>query len=123
MHQTSATRREEERLQNAVVQYFAIALPKDCEFWHTPNAGKMSPSYGRRLKLMGVKAGMPDLFLLYDGQLLGIELKTKGGRIEVSQKAMHARLSDLGCPVAVCRSIEDVEAFLAPRMPLKGTVV
>ncbi len=119
---TSATRRDEERLQNAVVQYFAIALPKNCEFWHTPNGGRRSPSEGARFKRMGVKAGIPDLFLLHGGQLCAIELKTKGGRITVSQKAMHARLEALGCPVATCRSIEDVEAFLAPRMPLKGSV-
>ena len=120
---TSATRRDEERLQNAVVQYFAIALPENCEFWHTPNGGKRSPSEGARFKRMGVKAGIPDMFLLHDGQLCAIEIKTKGGRVEASQKAMHIRLEELGCSVAVCRSIEDVEAFLAPRMPLKAVTV
>ncbi len=118
----SATRHDEERLQNAVVQYFAVALPGDVLFWHTPNGGRRSPSEGARFKRMGVKAGIPDLFLLHCGKLCAIELKTKGGRVEKAQKAMHARLAELGCPVAVCRSIEDVEAFLAPLMPLKGSV-
>ena len=119
---TSATRREEEHLQNAVVQYFAVALPKECLFWHTPNSGKLSPNKATRLKKMGVKAGIPDLFLLYDGQLLGIELKIKGGRLSDAQKDLHPLLEAQGCLVGVCRSIWDVEAFLAPRMPLKGNV-
>ena len=121
LKRTNTTRRDEELLQNAVVQYFAIALPDDVIFWHTPNGGRRSPSEGARFKRMGVKPGIPDLFLLHCGNLCAIELKTKNGRTEVAQKDMHALLKGQGCPVATCRSIEDVEAFLAPRMTLKAS--
>jgi hypothetical protein len=43
---------------------------------------------------------------------LGIELKTRKGRSSGAQRAMHTRLEDIGVPVMVCRTVDEVLIFL-----------
>ena len=57
--------------------------------YHIPNGGKRGKAEAARLKRMGVKAGVSDLFLPvprggYHG--LYIEMKAKGGRLSKEQK-------------------------------------
>ena len=57
--------------------------------FHIPNERKCTPQQGRILKLMGVKSGVPDLFLpaprgKYHG--LWIEMKTPDGTATEDQK-------------------------------------
>lgn len=104
-------RHAEDALQAAVMRFIRHALP-DALAWHTPNGGRRNPREAARLKGMGVTPGIPDVLILADGRLYGIELKTKTGRIRPEQRAVIERMDSLGCPVAVCHSLDDVQSAL-----------
>jgi hypothetical protein len=76
------------------------ALAPGVEFWHTPNGGERRDAFeGKRLKEMGVVAGVPDLLFLRPtqftegvfGLLFGLELKRPGApRIKLDKRAPGA---------------------------------
>jgi hypothetical protein len=113
--------RAETQLQKAVAIFLQFALPPHVAWTYVPNGeGELSPEQGRRLREMGLKPGWPDLLFIAAGKAYLIELKTEkdevfgiaAGRVSNDQIAMHAWLRTAGAPVAVCRSVEDVEAAL-----------
>lgn len=73
---------------------------------HIPNGGSRHPLEAKKLKRMGVKAGVSDFFLAYpklsiegDGFPKGViscgmwmELKTKGGKLTITQNNWLARM-------------------------------
>lgn len=74
--------------------------------FHIPNGEKRDAVTGARLKRMGVKAGIPDIFLpIPKGQWHGlfIEMKTDKGRVSENQKTMIEHLRNNGYRVEVCR--------------------
>lgn len=101
----------ERALHKAVVQYFKLALPANAFWWHTPNGGKRSVIEGAIFKALGVKPGIPDLFILYDGRLHGIELKA-GTALSVAQHECMEEIVNAGGTVAVARSIDQVKEHL-----------
>lgn len=104
----------EERLQRAVVQYLMLAVdPAQCLWWHVPNGGHRSPATAARMKLMGVRPGVPDLaFILSGGRSGFIELKA--GKEKLSKKQEDFRVDALtqGAFWAEARSIAEVERIL-----------
>ncbi len=116
------TARPEEALQRAVVGFLATVLPDHAVWWATANQrGTRSRCEMGVLKAMGVRAGVPDLFVLHEGHLIGLELKAARGRLSPSQNTMLGALVCAGAVVAVCRSVDDVAAALANAgVPLKG---
>jgi len=77
---------------------------------HIPNGGSRSRSEGARFKILGVVAGIPDVFIpipndTYHG--LYIEFKTEVGRVTPVQKEVHKVLEENGYNVVVCRSAEE----------------
>lgn len=78
---------------------------------HVPNEGrgKISFSQMRKVKALGVKAGVSDLLFFearhgYHG--LAIELKTKDGQVSKSQRTFLANLKERGWMTSVARSLE-----------------
>ena len=114
--------RPEEVLQKAVAQYLDIALPEDAVWWHTPNQrGTRSRFENALLKALGVRAGFPDIAVLWGGTLHLIELKSKTGSLTPAQKALIPRLRTAGALVKVCRTPEQVETILSLwGVPLKA---
>ena len=70
--------------------------------------GVLSPSLGQRLKRSGLKPGMPDIIVFYDGRCFGIELKARNNGLSAEQVAMFKRLKEACIRVHVCRTIDDV---------------
>lgn len=118
--------RPEENLQRAIVKHLELRLEPPWMFWATPNQrGTRSAAETMILKAMGVKAGIPDLFILGPGPvLIGLEVKAppaQGKRgvskakpaLNDAQKAMFPRLAGLGVPVIVIRDVEDAIAVLS----------
>jgi hypothetical protein len=58
--------------------------------------------------LRGCKAGAPDIWILYCGRLITIELKSKGGRCTPSQRAAREALLRAGADWFECRSANAV---------------
>ncbi|KKK91125.1 hypothetical protein LCGC14_2716110 [marine sediment metagenome] len=112
-------------LQKAVVQFLEIALPLEAVFFHVPNGEKRSKATAGKLKAMGVKPGVPDIFILYGSLTYFIELKRpKGGVASDDQNIMQERLRCAGAAVMMgnCRSVEELENWLTVFMPLRATV-
>lgn len=112
----------EEDLQKAVVKFLSVALAGNSEFFHVPNGGKRGFREAQRFKAIGVKAGVPDLIVVNDGRMIGIEMKAGKQPLSEAQVYYHDRLRLARVPVTVCRSIEDVEAALRDAgVPLRAT--
>lgn len=78
-----------------------------------PNGGSRNPIEAHNLRLQGVRAGIPDIFLPcarkgFHG--LYIELKRrKGGRVSVEQKKMLLALNEQGYKAVVCHGWEEAK--------------
>jgi hypothetical protein len=113
----------EEQIQGAVAAYLDAALPPDAVYFHCPNGGHRHPAVAAKLKWLGVKPGVPDIFIVWRGRSIFIELKAHKGSLSDAQKAMQQRLILSGAVVfEVARSVDEVEAFLTGvGIPLHAT--
>ena len=91
--------------------------PELALLFHIPNeAGTRTLKETLRLKGLGVKAGVPDLFLPvarwgYHG--LFIEMKRlKGGRVTEQQAEWHKQLQEQGYCVKVCKGFNEAKNML-----------
>ncbi|KXO82672.1 nuclease [Acinetobacter venetianus] len=86
---------------------------------HIPNGGSRNVIEAAKFKKMGVKAGVPDLQLLVPNGLihgLWIELKSKAGKLQPSQRLMMQRLEEQGYLCKVCfgadEAIQEIKKYL-----------
>jgi hypothetical protein len=113
----------EEQLQVAVCKYLRHALEGNSMFFAVPNGGLRSRTEAIRFKATGTIPGIPDICVVNDGRLIGIELKAPKGRVSDAQLYCHERLRRARVPVTICRSIDDVIAALtAAGVPLKARI-
>lgn len=81
--------------------------------FHIPNEGRRTVQHVMSLKRLGMKPGVPDIFLPvarggYHG--LFIEMKRRiGGRLSPEQKDWQVALLEEGYAVAVCKGFEDAK--------------
>jgi VRR-NUC domain len=87
-------------------------------YWHTNNE-MWTNSWGQktRAKEMGVKSGIPDLFVVFEQGLVGIEMKRKEkGVVSPTQMYWANLLERAKIPVYVCRgkekAVETIEYLL-----------
>jgi hypothetical protein len=99
--------------QRLVVQWFRMQYPKYAKcLWAIPNGGKRHKGTAIKLKQEGVMAGVPDLFLMipkagWHGMF--IEMKTKVGRLQETQKEFLGMATMLGYQGVVCFGFEDAK--------------
>jgi hypothetical protein len=89
--------------------------------------GLLAPQAAARLARLGMQSGWPDVLVVHNGQLFGVELKTRTGRLSKSrvvrtrsggarhvtgQVEMLADLERAGVRTAVARSVDEVLAQL-----------
>lgn len=111
----------EEDLQRQVADYLDRFLPDDSLWWHTPNGSERNRAVAAKLKSHGVKPGVPDVTVLWRGRPIFIELKTARGSLQPDQRTWRDRLTEQGVPWALCRSLDEVVAFLvAQGLPMKA---
>ena len=104
-----------------VADYLDRALPLDA-WWTTFPAGGGGKIRGRSLKRVGLKAGVPDVLIIYKGRVHWIELKTIKGELSHKQHDTFVAFSHAGCKIPyVCRNLDNVEFALdAWRIPLRA---
>ncbi len=142
--------RPEEALQIAAVAWLEATLPPPWKCWHTPNGGFRTKVEAAKFQKMGVRPGMPDLFvcgppsyagpqtvsITQDGPhcaLVAIEFKAppkrlrSGGlskaspRLSPAQRARQADLGACGVPYLVIDDIADmIQSLRALGVPLRG---
>lgn len=107
----------ERSLQIRVATMLSWMLPPEVP-WTAISPGVINPAdrekaarMGARLKAAGLHAGWPDLMLIVKGRFVGIELKAST-YLSPIQKQVHAQIVAAGGVVRVCKSEEDVIAFL-----------
>lgn len=110
------------QIHKAVAEYLLLALQPPT-FWTTFPAGGGGMVRGRQLKGMGLKAGLPDLIIIHEGKLFGIELKAPKKYPSPEQRAVHKELRNAGCEVFIARSVMEVALALETwAIPLKARV-
>jgi len=101
----------EELLQIAVCKYLRVALPSGAVIRSVDHGVKMNASRRQKLHARGVRAGLSDMMIWWNGRHVHIELKVDTPQSE-AQKEFQKLLEAQGFPYAICRSLEDVEAAL-----------
>ena len=121
---TAAVGGAEIDLHLAVAQFLDWCLLPPA-FWTTFPAGwdVMGRARAGKLYACGLKAGVPDILIFYNGFTLAIELKTAKGKTSAVQQMTQERLTKVGVFVHTCRDVEDVEYILKMRgLPLRGSL-
>lgn len=111
--------REEDEIQHQQVRYLTLLEnQKRLRFFAVPNGGKRSKVEASIMKGLGVRAGVPDLVILWSrttenpliipGRIGFIENKSEKGVTSDSQDEWLAALRAMNYPVAICRSFQDL---------------
>jgi hypothetical protein len=113
----------EERFQRETALFFDFVLPTDAWWSHFPNGGHRHMLVGASLKRQGTQAGAPDNLIIWQGKAHWVELKSRYGTLRASQQTTIPAIEAAGSPVAVARTLEDVEAALtAWGIPLRASL-
>lgn len=119
--------RPEELLQRELVKHLRLRLEPPWMFWaNTNQRGTRKPWEQAILVALGLKAGIPDMFVLGPGStLIGIECKApprklKSGakskekpRLNDAQQVVIPQLAELGVPTIIVRDVDDAIAALS----------
>lgn len=107
---TQAMRMLEDNLQKLVVQILTPYRERGkIEFGAVPNGMRArSRRTAGKMKGMGMRAGVPDLFVMWEGGFGWIELKVKGGKISDDQKAFRVTCGAFGINHAYCYGVDEV---------------
>jgi len=114
---------DEDRLHTYIWRILKFALPDDAvpqSFENRQNGVRE----GARRKARGCRPGWPDIGVVYRGVTYYVEIKTPKGRLSPEQKMRHTELRAAGARVGVCRSAEEVLAFLRESgIPMRAEVM
>jgi hypothetical protein len=108
-----AMARLEQSIQMSIVDYLSYVVLGHKLIFSIPNEGKRSVALGTLMRRMGLRAGVADLCLVYDGRAHFMEVKAPEGRLTKTQEEFKEAALLAGAGWAVVRSIEDVERCLA----------
>lgn len=114
----------EDDLQMQCVRWFQLQFPQLSRLLHhSPNGGKRNAREGARFKQMGTQAGFPDLILLVAANgyhALLLELKTRTGRQQDSQKDYQKRVEEQGYRYVVIRSFDQFRETIKDYLIVSG---
>ena len=105
----------EDTIQMTVMDWVRLNPSISPNIFHIPNGGDRAPQYAKKLRRMGLKPGVSDLFIAmprhgYNGAW--VELKSAGGRLAPAQKVFLADMVNQGYAAKVCYSIEETIEFI-----------
>lgn len=114
----------EDTFQVQVMRFLKLALDEHSFFFHVPNGGYRRINEAKRLKAMGVIAGVPDVGVINCGRIFWLELKAPKGTASDNQLYCHRLLRQAGSPVTLCKTLDEVvEAFSVAEVPLRTRLV
>lgn len=109
--------------QAALIRWANIFMHTPGILFHVPNGGKRDPKEAAKFKRLGVRAGIPDLFLAIPTDRhhgLFLEMKSKRGKLTSFQEKACEEFRKKGYFVAVCHSwieaVEAIEEYLGPSL-------
>lgn len=104
----------EDQEQAAFVQWLRL---KGYKHFRVPNE-TYTNSWRQKAKnkALGVVSGVPDLFVLVNGQMVAVEMKRrKGGVVSASQMEWLKALEEVGIAGRVCKGAEEAIEFVTER--------
>jgi hypothetical protein len=105
--------REEYEIQVALVGHILLRAAPGLVWTATANGELRNPVVGAKLKRMGVKPGVPDLYFAIPGRApFWLELKTIGGRLSEAQKEFIPAMRAAGVIVHVAHGLDEALAVL-----------
>jgi hypothetical protein len=105
----------EDQIQRAVLEHLRLRGPQTAYWFHVANGGGRAPIEASILKGLGVRAGVPDLIIIYAGKTYGLELKADGNKptklqIE-AQDAMRAAGAEVAVAVGLDAALQQLEQW------------
>jgi hypothetical protein len=107
----------ERKVQIAIIKWLHLVMPH-AMIQHCVNEHGKRGKAGMIAAQMSVSAGMtpgfPDLIIMPYAKVgvFFLEVKAPKGRVSTTQEHVHGMMRNLGYPVCVVRSIDDVRDFL-----------
>lgn len=105
-------RRPEQAIQHAIFEHIRARGAPGLFAFHVPNGGYRTPVEAAMLKSQGVVAGVPDIILIRDGKVYGLEIKAPGGRATEKQLAAHARMDAAGAYTCIAEGLDQAIGVL-----------
>jgi hypothetical protein len=104
----------EDFLQEQVFTYLRLQYgsKSHIQFFAVPNGGKRNLWEAARLKKQGVRAGVPDIFIFWNGGYGVIELKIGKNELSKMQVIFRDEWVSRGDKYALCRTLDSVIATL-----------
>lgn len=98
-------------LQKACVVWLELMRrQKKLNYFHVPNGQYKSKKMAWIMKEQGLRAGVPDLVLLFPGgRTIFVEMKARYGTLSTMQKIFHEDLKLMGFEVHV---VKDLDALM-----------
>jgi len=115
-------RRLEQQIHRAVVNHLAARGAWGSVYWHHPAGGARSKIEAAIMRGLGARSGFPDLFILHEGHLYGLELKHGKGRLSQAQINTHVELAKAGATIGTAYGLNEALAWLELHGLLRGTV-
>lgn len=110
-------------LQKQVCDFLKWSLPDNAVYFAVPNGGLRHSRAAAKLVATGVRAGIPDLCVIYAGRPIFFEFKSIRGVLSEHQRQMQRKLEYAGAAVFMCRSIETViDTLKLLGVPLRAKV-
>ena len=100
-------KRPEEQIQRAVVSHLKARSMPGVFFFHPANGGRRTKAEAGIFKALGVRAGVPDLIVVYRAQIFGLELKADSGRLTPIQRQALNDMEVAGARTAVAHSLDE----------------
>jgi hypothetical protein len=113
-------RQPEALIQRAVIEHLRLRGVPGSFAFHPANGGRRTAIEGAILKGMGVVPGVPDVIIINDGKVFGLELKSDAGRLTDVQRDTIEAMQRAGAIVAVAHGVDQAIAQLEQWRLLRG---
>ncbi len=97
---------KEAEIQRAVFRHITTRGQPGLYAFHVANGGYRRRTEAAILKGMGVRPGVPDVILIYEGRVYALELKAEGGRPTEAQIEAVEAIRNAGGFAAITYGLE-----------------
>jgi hypothetical protein len=111
--------RPEQQIQKAVFAHLKWRGVPGAFAWHPFSGGYRRPVEAAIYTTLGAVSGLPDVLIVRGGQLFGLELKSKNGRVTAAQAECHRCLRASGARIAVATGIDQAVKQFEAWAPLR----
>lgn len=92
-------------------------------FWTAVDNTPWSLPDGIRRKSRGIKRGVPDVLLWFDGRTVAIEMKSQTGKLSREQREVRDAMQRVGIAWHLCRSAQEaLDVLRAEGVPFRDDV-